>query len=133
MGCELVMLNNFFRFIFSSLYFIVSSFYSFLFKVRFLKTNKFKNLLVVSVGNLTAGGSGKTPFVVLLSRMLSKQNIKHSIVSRGYKKALSGTCIVHDGKTMLSTSPFSCGDEPFMLACQLKTTPIISDNKKISC
>ena len=46
-------------------YFLFSSLYFFLFKINFLKTKQFKNLFVLSVGNLTIGGAGKTPFILL--------------------------------------------------------------------
>ena len=83
-------MKNLCKFIFSYLYFFVSSFYSFLFRVGVLKTWRFNRFFVISVGNLTVGGAGKTPFIILLSNLLLKQNIKHAIVSRGYKKNISG-------------------------------------------
>jgi len=85
---------------------------------------------VVSVGNIALGGTGKTPFVYYLAKLLTRENIRHAVVSRGYKKTLRGTCVVHNGEKRLFSSPAGCGDEPFMLSCKLKKTPIVSDNKK---
>ena len=123
------MLINIYKFIFSYLYFVVSSFYSFLFKINVLKTKKFENLFVVSVGNLTAGGSGKTPFIILLSKILSKQNIKHAVVSRGYKKNISRDAHMLPDDKFLKYSPDSFGDEPFMLFKVLKTVPVFVGHK----
>ena len=114
---------------FACLYFAVSSFYSFLFKINFLKTKKFKNLFIISVGNITAGGSGKTPFIVLLSKLLSKNKIKHAVVSRGYKKKFSGNMYMLPQDSSLGYSPSSFGDEPFMLFKVLKTVPVFVGNK----
>jgi len=121
--------KNIYRFIVSCLYFAVSSLYSLLFKVGILKTRRFKNVFVVSVGNLTAGGSGKTPFIILLSKLLSKQKIKHSIVSRGYKKTFSGNAHMFPEKNHTNYSPSSFGDEPFMLFNFLKNVPVFVGNK----
>ena len=123
------MLSNVYKFIFSCLYFVVSSLYSFLFKINVLKTKKFNDLLVVSVGNLTAGGAGKTPFIILLSKILSKQNIKHAVVSRGYKKNSSHNAHMLPDDKSLKYSPDSFGDEPFMLFKVLKTVPVFVGHK----
>ena len=47
---------------------------------------------VVSVGNLSAGGSGKTPFVMLLGELLKARGIKFDILSRGYGRMTRGCC-----------------------------------------
>jgi len=122
-------LNYGYKFIFSYLYLIVSSFYSFLFKINFLKTKTLKNLFIISVGNITAGGSGKTPFVILLSKLLSKHDIKHAVVSRGYKKKISGNSYLLPGKGAAKHSPASFGDEPFMLFEVLKNVPVFVGDK----
>ena len=104
---------------------ILSSVYSFVLRFVFLcyqcgifKTYSFKTP-IISVGNLVVGGSGKTPMVIALSRLLSKKNISHVIVSRGYKKNIAGTLVVSDGSKVLISNPSECGDEPFLLATKL--------------
>ena len=94
-------------FLFSGFCVVILKIYNLLLGLGIIKTHTF-SVPIVSVGNITLGGSGKTPFVYYLARLLTQHGITHAVVSRGYKKALSGTCIVHDGKTMLSASPFSC-------------------------
>ena len=103
--------------------------YNWLLALKIIKIYTF-SVPVVSVGNLTVGGDGKTPFVYYLAKLLTQSHIRHVVVSRGYKKTAPGTCVVHDGIKKLIGSPEHCGDEPFMLACKLDKTPIVVDNKK---
>ncbi|MCP4024141.1 MAG: tetraacyldisaccharide 4'-kinase [Desulfobacteraceae bacterium] len=71
---------------------------------------------VISVGNIVAGGSGKTPMVMYLAKQLQKMGRKVVIVSRGYKaKTSKGAVVVTDGKTIF-LSEKNCGDEPYMMA-----------------
>jgi len=49
---------------------------------------------VVSVGNLSAGGSGKTPFVLLLGELLKARGIKFDVLSRGYGRQSRGVLLV---------------------------------------
>jgi tetraacyldisaccharide 4'-kinase len=72
---------------------------------------------VISVGNLTVGGSGKTPLAAEIARMLVAMNERPSILSRGYarKIASEGVVIVSDGSSVLADEAHA-GDEPLMLA-----------------
>ncbi|MBH0185662.1 MAG: tetraacyldisaccharide 4'-kinase [Nitrospira sp.] len=71
---------------------------------------------VVSVGNLTVGGTGKTPVVILLTQWLQSQGRRVAVLSRGYKRASGGSQrLVSDGVTVLA-GPSEAGDEPFLLA-----------------
>lgn len=71
---------------------------------------------VVSVGNLTVGGTGKTPIVILLTERLSAKGQRVAILSRGYKRT-SGVrqLLVSDGSRILA-GPLEAGDEPFLMA-----------------
>ncbi|BCS52424.1 tetraacyldisaccharide 4'-kinase [Geobacter sp. SVR] len=71
---------------------------------------------VISIGNLTVGGTGKTPVTAHIARLLLAQGFKVAVLSRGY----GGTCegrpaIVSDGRTITMTAG-ECGDEPRLLA-----------------
>ena len=78
---------------------------------------------VVSVGNLTTGGTGKTPFTALLAKTLQERGQKTVIVSRGYKSQLENQISrVEIGNLREAAVKF--GDEPAMLAHQLKSIPI---------
>ncbi|HIJ94149.1 MAG TPA: tetraacyldisaccharide 4'-kinase [Desulfuromonadales bacterium] len=71
---------------------------------------------VVSIGNITVGGTGKTPVTAFIARMLMVQGYKVAVISRGYGGVLEGqTCIVSDGDTIMMTAR-ECGDEPYLLA-----------------
>jgi tetraacyldisaccharide 4'-kinase len=71
---------------------------------------------VISVGNITAGGTGKTPVVALIARYYIDRGKKVAVLSRGYRGTSEGkTGIVSDGKNILMT-PGEAGDEPYMLA-----------------
>ena len=99
------------------------------YRLGLLQIYKFKTP-IVSVGNIAMGGSGKTPMVVFLSRLLTKHKIKHAIVSRGYKKTLAGTVVVQGYTEQHVYNPVLAGDEPVMLAKKLLGVPILVDNKK---
>lgn len=71
---------------------------------------------VISVGNLSAGGTGKTPAVDYLLRRLLDQGLRVAVVSRGYGgKARQGVHVVSSGQGPL-IGPSVCGDEPYLLA-----------------
>jgi tetraacyldisaccharide 4'-kinase len=72
---------------------------------------------VISVGNLSHGGRGKTPVVALLARMLVQAGERPAILSRGYarRRAEDGVVVVSDGVHVLSDVD-RAGDEPLMLA-----------------
>ncbi len=71
---------------------------------------------VISVGNLTVGGTGKTPVTIHIARFLISKGIRPAVLSRGYGGSLEGNnAVVSDGHQILLT-PAECGDEPFLLA-----------------
>lgn len=70
---------------------------------------------VISVGNITAGGTGKTPLVEHLVEWLLQRGEKAAVVSRGYGRRTSGLVVVSDGVKQLADAE-SAGDEPCMLA-----------------
>ncbi|MGA7873524.1 MAG: tetraacyldisaccharide 4'-kinase [Candidatus Binatus sp.] len=74
-------------------------------------------VLTVSVGNLSVGGTGKTPFTLFLARRLQSHGLRVAIVSRGYHRARSRARaeLVADGGS-LKVSPEDAGDEPAMMA-----------------
>lgn len=102
---------------------------------------------VVSVGNITVGGTGKTPVVELLARELTAGGRKVAILSRGYKsvpkplisrlfdkllrkKAVFSPRIVSDGRSLLLDSR-TAGDEPFMLANNLRGVVVLVDRDRV--
>jgi tetraacyldisaccharide 4'-kinase len=80
----------------------------------------------VSVGNLSVGGSGKTPIVAHLARLLLEHGERPSILSRGYgrHRPQDGVTVVSDGAAVLAGIG-SAGDEPLMLARGLPGVPVL--------
>ena len=79
---------------------------------------------VISVGNLSVGGSGKTPFVILLGGLLASRGIKFDVISRGYGRQTSGVALVDPGG-----SARSFGDEPLLIARRLGTPVIVGEDR----
>ena len=84
------------------------------------------NIPVISIGNLTVGGTGKTPFVEKTARLLIKNGIRPGVIGRGYKRKTKGEIVVCDGKKLL-VMPEEAGDEMYLLAKKLKV-PVIAHN-----
>lgn len=117
----------------------------FLFRRR-IKTVHYLGTFVVSVGNITAGGTGKTPVVELLSRSLASRGRKCAILTRGYKshdlekpqvwldkngkRVKRVPKIASDGVTRY-LSPLYAGDEPFMLARNLDDVAVLVDKDRV--
>lgn len=80
---------------------------------------------VISVGNLTFGGTGKTPAVQTLCRLLRSQGRKLTILSRGHGGSSRGVTIVSDGTDVLADAAV-CGDEPVLLARSLPGVPVVA-------
>ena len=79
---------------------------------------------VVSVGNLSVGGSGKTPFVIALGELLKARGIRFDVLSRGYRRKTRGVLVVEpDG----SASDF--GDEPLLIARRLGVPVIVGESR----
>ena len=89
-----------------------------LYDKRLLASHDF-DVPVISVGNLTMGGTGKTPMVIYLARFLSAQGYKVAIVSRGYRGTAKGPVnIVSDGSEVLLSAE-QAGDEAALLSSRL--------------
>ena len=80
---------------------------------------------VISIGNLTVGGTGKTPMTIYLARNLQQSGKSVVVISRGYKGAAeSGGGIVSDGRNLLLDAD-QAGDEPYLMACRLPGIPVV--------
>jgi tetraacyldisaccharide 4'-kinase len=73
------------------------------------------NYPVVSVGNLTLGGTGKTPLVIALAQRFREEGFRPVVLSRGYKRSSKGILVVSRGEGPIPTWQES-GDEPFLIA-----------------
>jgi tetraacyldisaccharide 4'-kinase len=79
---------------------------------------------VVSVGNLSVGGSGKTPFVLLLGELLQARGVKFDILSRGYGRKTQGVMLVDPAGTS-----HDFGDEPLLTARRLGVPVIVGEDR----
>ena len=89
----------------------------------FIRAKKLKGP-VISVGNLSVGGSGKTPFVLLLGELLKQRDIKFNILSRGYGRRSRGVLLVDP-----SGPAREFGDEPILMARRLNVPVIVGEDR----
>lgn len=111
-----------------------------------IKTDYHLGAMVISIGNLTVGGTGKTPVVEMLARRLQQEGRRVAILSRGYKRIkprlkervrqrIKGK--QEEPPTVVSTGdeitgdPAHAGDEPFMLAKNLPGVAVIVDKDRV--
>jgi tetraacyldisaccharide 4'-kinase len=86
---------------------------------------------VISIGNLTCGGTGKTPVTIQLAAMLIKQGLRVAVLSRGYKRQSKAPyLVVSDGKELLVDCRQS-GDEPYLMAKALPAAIIIVGSDRV--
>ena len=79
---------------------------------------------VISVGNLSVGGSGKTPFVILLGELLKARGIGFDVLSRGYGRRTRGVLQVDPGGL-----PRDFGDEPLLIARRLQAPVVVGEDR----
>lgn len=80
---------------------------------------------VISVGNITVGGTGKTPATATIARLLIARGMKVAVLSRGYGGAMEGqTAIVADGDA-IRLDAGQCGDEPYLLAATVPGLTVV--------
>jgi tetraacyldisaccharide 4'-kinase len=111
-------------------FYILSVFYrlGYHFKVLLYQSGMIKpkklNAKVISIGNITLGGTGKTPLVIYLSQKLKEKKSKVAILTRGYKRRKKElTELVEENKNRIPWS--EVGDEPYLLASRLQDVPVI--------
>jgi tetraacyldisaccharide 4'-kinase len=86
------------------------------------------NSIVVSVGNITVGGSGKTPLVIYVTNLLKDAGYKVGVLSRGYGRKSVGYRLVSKGNEIL-TPVEECGDEIYQTALECKIAAAVSENR----
>src|SRR3989440_12211730 len=118
----------------------------FLYNVRILRDSTL-GVQVIAIGNLTVGGTGKTPVVEKFARELRDQGRNVAILSRGYRSKpapfhiwlfnkillrddTTPPRVVSDGKSLLLDSEMA-GDEPYMLASNLKDVVVLVDKDRV--
>ena len=84
---------------------------------------------VVSIGNITVGGTGKTPVTIMTARMLRDAGRRVTVVSRGYARKSAGIGVVSDDERIF-LSPDESGDEPHLIAASLPGVPVVVGRKR---
>jgi tetraacyldisaccharide 4'-kinase len=108
----------------SLIYGFIVSFRNFLFDVNILRSTEF-NFPVISVGNITVGGTGKTPHIEYLIRLLSdRYNV--ALLSRGYKRKTHGFLLAGP-----KTGPAEIGDEPFQIYSKFRDITVAVDSNRV--
>jgi tetraacyldisaccharide 4'-kinase len=79
---------------------------------------------VISVGNISTGGSGKTPFVILLGELLKARRIGFDVLSRGYGRKSRGVLLVDPAGL-----PRDFGDEPLLIARRLQAPVVVGEDR----
>lgn len=115
---------------FTLIYSVSSAVKNFLYDSKFL-TPKKVNVPVISIGNLTMGGTGKTPVVAFIANELSERGYKVGIVSRGYGRLSKGTIWVARNGEVLATAKEG-GDEPVELASSIKNVSVVVANTRFA-
>jgi tetraacyldisaccharide 4'-kinase len=109
--------------ILSSLYKNGLTIRSLLYRKGIKKTRKLP-FKVISIGNLTLGGTGKTPAVIAVAREAKDRGLKPCILTRGYKGRAKGPCLADDkNKELFNTS--QTGDETLLMVYSLKDVPVV--------
>ena len=116
------------NFFLSYLYLIIINIRNWLYNNKILKSYSFSTP-IISLGNITIGGNGKTPMTIYLAKILLNKGLSIGIISRGYKKKKKGTIIVSDGNNILCKTVL-CGDEAYLMAKNLTQSFIIVDENK---
>ena len=117
-------LLSFFLLILSFFYGMAVKIRGYFYKIDILKANKLP-CIIISIGNITVGGTGKTPMTIYTTNLISRLGYKVVVISRGYKGTAEKTGgIVSNEKTIFMDSK-TAGDEPLMIAQKLKGIPVI--------
>src|ERR1700747_1365371 len=140
-GVRAALLRSF-LYLLSLIYERLVQFRLFLYRKRIFRERAL-GCLVISIGNLTVGGTGKTPIVEKFARALQAGGRRVAILSRGYKSVprkrggrswfrgdFEPHRVVTDGKSLLLDS-LTAGDEPYMLAHNLKDVIVLVDKDRV--
>ncbi len=112
---------------FTPVYYLIIKIRNSFFDNKIFKSEKV-DAKVISVGNITVGGSGKTPLVIYLTKLLKNQNNKVGVLSRGYGRKTKGYMLVSDGKNIF-TRVDQCGDEIYHTVLECVVPAAVSENR----
>jgi tetraacyldisaccharide 4'-kinase len=108
----------------SFIYGLVVTFRNVLYKYNILKSNK-PNIATICVGNISLGGTGKSPMVIYLAQLLQKK-FQIAVLSRGYKRNSKGLLFFNS-----ETTPNQIGEEPYMIAKAIPFAPVVVHENRV--
>lgn len=86
------------------------------------------NIKVISIGNITVGGSGKTPAVINIINTLKRHGIRVGLLSRGYRRSTKGYLLVYNGQDSIKPVK-ECGDEMYLVTDECKIPSAVSERR----
>lgn len=104
------------------IYGFVASLRRYLYEKKILKKKKLPKP-VISIGNLSVGGTGKTPLTITISKYLQQKGYKTVVLSRGYKRKSKGTVVLYKNKNWQEV-----GDEPYLIF--KNNIPVVVDSSR---
>lgn|SRR5574341_787666 len=118
----------------SGVYWMLFSVRNWFFSIGIFKTHnlnrRFPFVKVISIGNITTGGTGKTPWTIFLAEKMKSYGKKAAILSRGYGRK-SSEQVVLDEKNNNNKNWWEVGDEPFLMASKLNGIPIVVNSDRV--
>jgi tetraacyldisaccharide 4''-kinase len=109
---------------FSAIYGLIISMRNFLYDYKIFKSNEFE-IPVISIGNITVGGTGKTPHTEYMVELLRKQ-FRVATISRGYKRKTKG---YHE--VLANSTATEVGDEPLQIKRKFNDIQVVVDEKRV--
>jgi len=130
-------MNNIFSFVFkifafplSIIYLVVSSNRRMLYRIGFFKQYSFR-LPIISIGNLTMGGSGKTPLTLWIGKFIESHHKKTMVVMRGYKGALEKAGGIISSSRSIGISASDFGDEAILYKRKLSNCSVLVGKNRV--
>ncbi|MCS7052847.1 MAG: tetraacyldisaccharide 4'-kinase [Ignavibacterium sp.] len=117
-----------FSLLFVPIYYLIITLRNIFFDYGILKSEKVRSK-VISIGNLVVGGSGKTPFVIYIVKLLKNLGWKPSVLSRGYGRKSKGYVLVSKDGTNDNIDVDKCGDEIYQTVLECKVPAAVSERR----
>lgn len=114
---------------FAAVFYFIIKIRNLLFDNGILKITK-SSAKIISIGNITVGGSGKTPAVIYVTEILKKAGKKVGVLSRGYRRKSKGYLLVSDGSE-IKCSVDECGDEMYYLSTDTNVPTSVCEKRVI--
>ncbi len=115
----------------SAVYYAIMGIRNLFYDIRIFKTHRIPHTKIIAVGNISTGGTGKTPLVQYIAHFLHSQNKKIATLSRGYKRKSKGYLLAKDYTTIYHTGE-SIGDEPTQYVHNLPFAAVAVCEKRVT-